>query len=171
MLPPASNTNVSWLSGAPVRLSTPLNVTLPTAPAFAPVTCQVLSICGPTSVSEPPPPAKLIGIVLGTLASITRRSFCSEPWIWTELVSASAWCATTAADALPEVLSTTWTVGVPASSTRRMVRSAAVAARTDNGWALSSSRGSSVSKRIRLGERPAVRREDREGRGRRGCFA
>src|SRR5438045_1847129 len=52
---PCSNTNVSLLSGAPIRFAKPLNCTPPTSPAPAPVTFHVVSAPGPCSDAAPPP--------------------------------------------------------------------------------------------------------------------
>jgi hypothetical protein len=57
-LPPASTTNVSSLSAAPSRFSTPLNDTPPTFPVFGPSTVQVPSSAGPIRVSSSAPPSR-----------------------------------------------------------------------------------------------------------------
>jgi hypothetical protein len=57
-LEPGAKSKVSLLFAAPVRFSKPVNATPPTLPAPAPVTDQVASPLGPTSVSLPAPPSK-----------------------------------------------------------------------------------------------------------------
>ena len=84
ILPAASNTNVSWLSAAPVRFSMFVKVTLPTEPASGAMIYQVRSWLAPRSVSTPPPPSNWMPCVmfaLNTDASIVKRSSEADPMI------------------------------------------------------------------------------------------
>src|SRR5438445_680178 len=51
---PVSTTNVSWLSGLPVRFVNPVYWSAPTDPAPGPLMTQVVFVAGPTSVWSGP---------------------------------------------------------------------------------------------------------------------
>ena len=88
---PLASTNVSALSAAPSSCSTSEKLTLPSDPAFAPVTFHVLSTAGPASVSVPPPPSKATAIAASRKeASIVSRSRWPPPRIEIPLTEAAA---------------------------------------------------------------------------------
>ena len=69
---------MSLLPGAPVSVSTFVNVTFAAVPAPAPVTFHVVSAAGPTTVSLPPPPSNVIATA-AVGAAIVNVSAPSPP--------------------------------------------------------------------------------------------
>jgi hypothetical protein len=77
--PLASKTNVSSLPAAPVRCSKPLKETPATLPEPVPVIDQTTSVAGPSSLSLPAPPTKLIET--GSAVPSVNTSSPAVPWI------------------------------------------------------------------------------------------